>query len=146
MLIKPGHKIPGRVVAVFHLAVFHGGDLHDAGQVSARTNGNNHVRQLHTQYSVGLLTQTQAIVKFAVLPLLQLDHQVDLRVKLHRTHTEELLHINDAHAADLNIVANQLRGSAVKRGGNAAYLHSVVRHQAVAALEQLNGGLTLADA
>ena len=106
MLIQPGHKVPGGVVAVFHLAVFHSGDLHNTGQVSARTNGDGHVGQLHTQYFIGLLPQAQAVVELAVLPLLQLHHQVDLRVKLHRTHTEELLHIDDTHAANLNVVAN----------------------------------------
>ena len=60
MLVQPGHKIPGGIIAVFHLAVFHGGDLHDAGQVSARADGNGHIGQLHAQQLIGFLSQAQA--------------------------------------------------------------------------------------
>ena len=75
-----------------------------------------------------------------------MDHDLNVGVKLHRAHTEQLLHVDDADTPDLNVVADDLRGRAVQGVGNAANLHRVVGHQPVAALEQLDGGFAFADA
>ena len=45
LIVELGDEVTGGVVAVLHLAVLHGGDLHDAGQVSARTDGDGDHRQ-----------------------------------------------------------------------------------------------------
>ena len=49
-------------------------------------------------------------------------------------HAEQLLNINNAHAADLHIVANDLGGSTDQHIVDAANFHSIVSHQLMTAL------------
>ena len=79
-------------------------------------------------------------------PLLQLDDQIDLRLKLDRTHAKQLLHVNETDAADFNIVLDNLRCGAHQGRGHPADLHRVVCHQPVTTLKELDGSLTFTDA
>ncbi len=55
-------------------------------------------------------------------------------------------HIDDADAAQLDIVADHLRRGADQLVRDAADLHRVVRHQPVAPHDELDGRFALADA
>ena len=74
------------------------------------------------------------------IPMARID--VYKRQLLDRTHAEHTGHIDDADAAQLDKMADVLRGRAHDLAvGDLAQLHRVVRHQTVAALDQLNGCL-----
>ena len=100
---------------------------------------------MHSQNLDLFFVQSQTVVEFILLPAFEIDDQVNLRLQLNRTHAEQLLHINDTDTAQLNIVANQFGCFADKLIRHTANFHRVIRHQTMAALDQLNGSFTLTN-
>ena len=92
------------------------------------------------------LVEAEPVVELFVLPALELNDQVDLRRGLYAAHAKELLNVHHADAAHLEIVTDELGRGAGERIADAADLHRVVRNEPVAALDQLDGRLALADA
>ena len=147
MLIHSSGQLQRRVVAHLAVAVVHGRHLHDAGQVPARLHRDGQGGQLHPQdLGVGVL-QAQAVIDCGVIPGLQLDDHIDLLIHLDGPHAEQAAYIDDPDAPQLHVVADQLRGGS-HQGAMVGLLdlHRVVRDDAVAALDQLDGHLALAHA
>ena len=71
--------------------------------------------------------------------------QVDLGLRHDRPHTEQLLNVDDADAAQFDVVADDLRCRADQLVGHKANLNGVIRHQTVTAHDQFDGGFALAD-
>ena len=103
------------VEAVLLLAVVHRCQLHDRGEVTARTDGNGDLRHGHIKDGRVVFVETQTVIEFVILPLFKLDYKVDLRLILHCTHAEELFHVDYANAAHLKVVADELRRRARER-------------------------------
>jgi hypothetical protein len=82
-----------------------------------------------------------------LVPANQLQHQLDAFLVAHGGDAEHVLDVDDAEAAHLHVVLDQLRGPAhqhVARG--APHLHQIVGHQAVAAHDEIERRLRLPDA
>jgi hypothetical protein len=94
-----------------------------------------------------LAFQAGALIVFGGVPCFQLDDEVEAFTHLDRAHTEHTGHIDDADTAQLNEVADVFRRSTHDLTvGDLAQLHGIVGNEAVAALDQLDGQLALADA
>ena len=51
-----------------------------------------------------MIFNTQTVIKFGLIPLLEVYHQIQLGLHLDGPHTEQLPHIDDADAPQLNIM------------------------------------------
>ena len=137
----------GGIVAHLLLAVIHGGNLQNHGQVPARGNGDGVHGDIDPQNFHILLLQPQAVVDLQGVPGDDFHHKIDFVLAADGTDTEELGHVDNADAPKLNIVTDQLRGGAHQ--GARGYLpdfHRIIRNQPVTTLEKLHGGLAFADA
>ena len=94
-----------------------------------------------------LVLQAKAVVLLLLAPVLQFDHHVDGLGILHALHAKQGFHIDDPDAAQLDKVLGDVRSAADQSVvADLADLHHVVGDQTVAALDQLQGRLALADA
>src|SRR5436309_7216881 len=119
--------------------------LDEHRHAAPRPHRDAHERQLHLEQRVAFLDQAQAIG--GVGPLDQLDHEVELALVERGERAEQGLDVDDAEAADLQVVREPLgRAPAEDRRRDAPHDDDVVRHQPVAARHELEGGLALADA
>ena len=101
-------KVARRVNAVLLLAIVHHSQLHDARKVAARGNGDGQNGN-GDPHDLGMrFVETEAVVKFFIVPALELNDQVDLRRGLYAAHAEELLNVHHADAAHLEVVADEL--------------------------------------
>ena len=129
------------------ITVVHGRHLQDDRQIPSRLDGNGEGWQLHTHQLCEKLVGTQSVVHGPVLPVLQLHQHVDVGLELDGGHTEQAADIHHANASQLHIVANELGGGAHQAVVEApADFHRIVGNEAVATLDELNGGLALAHA
>ena len=92
-----------------------------------------------------MVLNPQAVVELGVVPLLKVNHQVQLGLIFDRPEPKELPHVDDTDAPQFDVMPDDLRRGAHQPAGELAQLHRVVRHQAVAPHDQLNGHLALAD-
>ena len=135
------------VVAHLFLAVVHGGDLQNDGEVAAGADGDRNGRDLHAQQVHILLLKAETVEDLLIADRNDVHDEVHGGFVLDGSHAEQLCHVDDADTADLDIVADQLRRRAAQRvPGDLANFHGVICDQAVAALEQLGCGLAFADA
>ena len=142
-----GREGLGGVVAHLLLAVVHRGQLHDDGEVAPGADRDRHLRQGHAEDGGRLAGQAEAVVGLALLPALHLHDEVDLRLGLDGAHAVEVADVDDADAAHLHVIADHLRRGAHQGVAvDAPDLHGVVGDQPVAALDELQRGLALADA
>src|SRR5882762_6631606 len=144
---EPLLEVLGRMVPLQLEQVVPGGDLDDGDQVAARAHRHDEQRHLGVQHAVLLLLDTEPVVLDPVVPLDQLHHHLDLLAVPHRRHAEQVLDVDDADPADLHVVLDDLRAAPVDRAAlPLLQVHDVVRDQAVAAGDQVEGQLALADA
>ena len=129
------------------MAVVHGRHLHDTGQVPSGTDG--HLQRGHEDAHdlLKVLLLAHAVIGLALLPLPQVDDQVDLFRGLDGAGAEDAADIDDADAPQLHKITDQFgRGTHQRLVGHPLDVHSVIGHQPVSALEQLHSGLALANA
>ena len=139
----------GGVVAGAALAVVHGGHLQDHGKIPARGDGDGVQGELDAQQLIEMLLQAQPVHAglLAGVPGGDVHHQVDGGGVLDGTGAEELGHVDDADAPQLDVIADQGRGTAHQGGGaDPLDFHGIVGDEPVATLDQLHGGLALANA
>ena len=135
------------VVAHLLLAVVHRRDLDDDREISAGLDRDRHHRHADAEDLGVFAVDAHAVVDLRRIPDLEVDAHVDLFGELDGAHAEDAAGIDDADAAQLDEVADVLRRLADERfARDAADLHGVVRNQPVAALDQLDRRLALADA
>ena len=147
MLVALLDELKRRIVAHLALTVVHGGNLQDHGQVTAGGDGDGVGGDLHAQDVHILGLRADAVVGLPGIPVDDVHHQVDLIFQLDGAHAEELGHIQETDATKLHIVLEHGQGPANQAGaGDLLDLHAVVGDEAVAAFEELDGGLALADA
>ena len=93
------------------------------------------------------IVEAEAVVLGVLRPLDQLHHDVDALALADGGHAEQVLDVEDAEAAHLDVVAEQLGRGAEHHARRAVVaLDHVVGDEAVAAHHQLERALALADA
>ena len=94
-----------------------------------------------------LFAQAQAVILLAIHPFFHVHDQVNRLAQGDCAYAIHGTDINDANAANLHKVANHLRAFPRKAVvGNPANVHHVIRHQLMAALDQLQRSLAFAHA
>ena len=147
MPVDPVGEFLGGVVAQLALAVVHGGHLQDHGQVSSCGDRDGVHGHLDAQDVHILILQAQPVIGGLGVPGDDVHHQVDLVFGTDGAHAEQLCHIHNADAPQLNVVADELRCGADEGGlGDLADLHGIVRDETVAPLEELQCGFAFAHA
>ena len=142
-----GEQLVGGVVAHFLLAVVHRRNFNDDGKVTTGLYRDRHHRHLDAENLRVFAVHAHAVVDLRRIPDLQIDAHVDFLLQLNGAHTENATGVDDADAAQLDEVADVLRGLTDERfAGYAANFHRIVRDETVAALDKLDGRLALADA
>ena len=93
------------------------------------------------------LLDAEPVVLLLFVPLDELDDELDLLGVAHRRDTEQVLDVDDAEAANLHVVLDDLGAAAVDHVGRPlADLDDVVGDEAMAAQHQVERRLALADA
>ena len=93
-----------------------------------------------------LLLQAQTVIFFILIPVLQLDDQVDGLGLFYALHTEQCLHIDDTDAPQLDEMSRDLRGRADELClVDPADLHHIIGNQTVAPLDEFQRRLALTD-
>ena len=154
-VVISGGKVFAHLLGEFHrgvvahalLAVIHGGDLKDHGKVPSGGDRDCDGRDLHVENLGVLRLHAEAVIGFAVAPRDHVDDEVDVGAFLDRAHAEQLRDVDDADAAQLDIMLEYRRRGADQLMRRDLFdLNGVVGDQAVAALDELDGRLALADA
>ena len=123
------------------------GDFDQDRDVAARRHRHPDHRDPHAEHVVARIVESEPIVLAARLPAFELDDQLDPLRRARRGDAEQILDVDQAEPADLHVMPGQLRAAAEhERLGAAPQLHRVVGHQAVAADDQVERALALADA
>ena len=90
------------------------------------------------------LSTPHAVVNLVLIPLLEIDHKVDLLGHFDRTDTEYTAGVYDSDTSKLDKMTDVIgRRTDQSLGRYTAYFHSVVGDETVAALYKLNGGFAL---
>src|SRR5215470_15005339 len=143
---EPLLEVLGRVVPLELEQMVARGHLDDGGQVAPRTNRDDQERHLRVEDAVLLLLDAEAVVLDPVVPFDQLHHHLDLLAFAHGRDAEEVLDVDDADAADLHVVLDDLRAAPVDRPSLLLLqVDDVVGHQAMAASDEVQRQLALAD-
>ena len=104
-------------------------------------------RDAHAEQLVVALVEAEPIVLAAVLPALELHDELDALRRARRRDAEQVLHVDQAEPADLHVMPRQLRAAAEhERLRPAPQLHGVVGDEPVAADDEIERALALADA
>ena len=99
------------------------------------------------EHFVGLFIESEPIILPPVLPAFELHHELDPLRRSRRRDAEQILDVDQSEPADLHVVPRQFRtGADDERLGPAVQIHDVVRHQAMAADDEVERALALADA
>ena len=135
------------VVAHALLAVVDGRDLEDDGKVPSGRDRDGDGWNLHVENFGVLRLNAKAVIRLSIAPGNHVDDEVNVAAVLDRAHAEKLGDVDDADAAQLDIVLEYRRRGADQLMRRDLFdLNGVVGDQAVAALDQLDGRLALADA
>ena len=112
-------------------------DLDDGRHVAARPELDLEVGNPDAEDRERPRVDPEAVDRCPVALLDEFDGEVDPGLVERRERTEEVCHVQDAETADLDVVAQPLRGAAEQRTrGRLANSHDVVGDQAVTATEQ----------
>src|ERR1051325_6512149 len=101
-----------RVMALVLEQLVARGDLDQRREVAARAHRQPQRRDLHPEDVVVAVVEPEPVVLLAVVPLAQLDDQVDLLRLADRGDAEQVLDVDDAEAADLHVVPEQAGAAA----------------------------------
>ena len=135
------------VVAHALLAVVDGRDLEDDGKVPSGRDRDGDGWNLHVENFGVLRLNAKAVIRLSIAPGNHVDDEVNVAAVLDCAHTEELGDVDNADAAQLDIVPQHLGCIADELPGRyLPDLDRIVRNQAVSALDKLDGRLALADA
>ena len=94
-----------------------------------------------------MILQPQAVIELPGVPGHDVHHQVDADGVLDGTGTVEVCHIDDADSPQLDVIADQRRGTADEgAGADPLDLHGIIGDEPVATLDELHGSFALADA
>ena len=97
------------IVAHTALAIVHSRDFQNHCQVTAGGDGNGDHRHLHIQDLGVVILQAQPIINFMGIPGNDLNNEIDLVILLDSTDAEKLGNIDDADAAEFDVIADQFR-------------------------------------
>src|SRR5207253_6527325 len=124
----------------------HRHDLTDYGEVLAGVERHGDQGQGHVEHLGGLAIDARPVVFARRVPVLELDHHLDALLLAHRADAEQGPDIDQSHAADLHVMLGELVPApdehVVPTTGD---VHEIVRHQAMAALDQVQHAFALAD-
>src|SRR5471030_235127 len=122
-------------------------DLDEDRDVAPRRHGHAEQRHLQPQNLEELVVEAEALVFARRRPAFELDDELDALRGSRRRNAEQILDVDHAEAAQLHVVARQLGARADEdRLLPAPDFDRVVRHQPVAADDQIERALALADA
>src|SRR5581483_4270337 len=124
-----------------------GGYFDQAGQVAAGPDGNGDMGDVHVENLHIFVVHADAIHVGNLVPEFEGNDEVDLFFLADAFDAEHGGDIDDADAADLHVVAGQLRAGADDLAAiDQGHLGDVVGHEAVAALDQGEHAFAFADA
>ena len=122
------------------------GRFNDDCQVAARPDGNGVADDLFPEDLLILYVQPEPVVLNVLIPVFQLDHQVDRMAVFHTFNSEKAFNIDDPDPAKLNEMLCDLRRFTDQHMiADAADLHDIITDKPVSAAYQFQGCLTLAD-
>jgi hypothetical protein len=123
-----------------------GGDFHENREVASRRDGHPNHRHANAERFVIGHVEAEAIVFTRRIPTLQLDDELDPLRSPRGRDAEQVLHVDQAEAPDLHVMPRQFRAGANQECfGPRAQFHRIVRHEAMAANNQIERALALAD-
>ena len=119
-VVISGGKVFAHLLGEFHrgvvahalLAVVDGRDLEDDGKVPAGRDGDGDRRDLHAENFGVLRLDAEPVIRLAVAPRDHVDDEVDVGAFLDRAHAEQLRDVDDADAAQLDIMLEYRRRGA----------------------------------
>ena len=116
------------------------------GDVLSRIEWHPHFRQLDLEDLDALRVEPRAIHHRVGVPVLELHDDLDALLLPHGANAEDRRDVHEADAADLHVVPLQLVSAADEHVGAATRdEHEIVRDETVAALDQVEHALGLAD-
>ena len=93
-----------------------------------------------------MFLNSHTVIKFAAVPGLEVDDDIQNGVIFDRPHAEQLPHVNHADSPKFDVVADQFRGRAGELAGETPQFYGVVGHQPMTAHDQLDRNLAFANA
>src|SRR5947209_6986846 len=133
----------GIVTAQAHEVNAHGG-LDERREVPARTDGQDEVRHGDAEYLDGARVESETLDLGRLLPALEHDVEVNLRGAADGRRAEQLADVDDAEAANLHVLAQEVgRAARELAGPRAPHLDEVVGDELVAAHDEVERALRL---
>src|SRR5687767_13704257 len=121
-------------------------DFDEDGEVTPGRNGHTDEWQRQIQDVVPFFVETEPVVVTPRFPSLELHNQLDALRRARRGDAKQVLDIDHTQAADLHVMARQLRARADQNGlGAPPHFHGVVGHETMAANNQIERALALTD-
>ena len=147
LLLEPRREIARRVQAARPQQLIAGRHLDEDREVAPGRHRHVDERHLHAEQLVDVLVEPEAVVLARRIPALELDDELHALRRPRRRDAEQIADVDHAEAAHLHVVARQLRAGADHLGLAAPpHLHRVVGDQPMAAHDQIERALALADA
>ena len=134
--MEAADELAGRVAAGHLEEVIARGDLEDDGHVAARLHGDLEHGQAHAEQIEAEVVEAEPVELPIALPGAELDDELDDLLLADGGGAEELAHVDDADAAELEVVAEQRRRAADDVAGGAPREDDlVVGDEAMSAVE-----------
>src|SRR5215208_7658635 len=145
--VVPRHETLGRIVTAQAHQVYAHRRLDERREVAARAHGQDEVRDGDAEDVHRPLFEAEPVDLGRVHPALEPDVQPQLLRAADGRDAEQLADVEDAEAANLHVLAQQIGRAAHEQAGPAApYLDGVVGDQLVAAHDEVERALGFADA
>ncbi len=118
-----------------------GRELHQEGHVPARGHGKPQQGYGHIENGLGLPVQPETVVGVPRIPFLEVDDEIDGLLGTDRGDAVEILHIEDAQAADFHVVPGGRGGGPQKAPARGLDIDGVIGDQPVAAIHEFEAAL-----
>ena len=137
----------GGIIAHSLLTAFHSRYLDYYSQISAGLYRDRIRRYIKSEDIGSLLLESESVINLILVPVLELDDEIDLFALLYRTDTEYTAYIHYTYTAKLHIMLDDLRRRADECFfRDTLYLNGIIRDKPMTALYQLDCRFALAYA
>src|SRR4051812_22769966 len=146
-LLEPLGEGARRILAPRTKQLIPGGDFHEDGDAPPWCHRHSNERYAEAEDFVELVVQAEPLVLATWFPPFELDHEFDPLRRARRRDAEEILDVDDPDAPQFHVMARELGTCANQDGlGPPPDLNSVISHETLAADDQIERALALADA
>src|SRR5678815_2153951 len=136
----------GGIHAAVLQQVIHRDHFGDHRDVFARVERHTHHRYVDVEDALRLAIETGAVDRRLVIPLLELDDDLDALLLANGANPEEPRNVDEADTADLHVMPLELMPTADQHVAPAtAHDDEIVRHQTVASFDEVEHALRFAD-